>query len=88
MCIIICNLNMFAMDQAIQVFDTESERIIYSQGAKGDDLAPTLCALAKKLNTTEIRIGGMREYAIDLIEEIKTAYSLNYGQNDLNVEVI
>ena len=88
MCIIICNFNMFAMVQVIQVFDTESECIIYSQGAKGDDLAPTLCALAKKLNTTEIRIGGMREYAIDLVEEIKTAYSLNYGQNDLNVEVI
>ena len=86
--VIICNLNMFSLGQAVQVYDTDENNIIYTQNIDGEDLIPAICAMAKKFNTNEVRIGGVYNYAAGLAEEVKTAYTLNYGNNNLNVEVM
>ena len=44
--------------------------------------------IANKLNINEVRLSGNTNYALPFAEEIKTAYSLSYGNNNINVEVI
>lgn len=88
MCVIVCNVDMFIADQSVQVFDTDTGNMMYAQTIREDNLAPIVCALAKKFETNEVRISGVRSYAQGYAEEIRTAYSLTYGNNDINVEVI
>ena len=86
--IIICNLQMFSNDQMVQVFDTEENHIVYAQKVDMEDLTPMICALASKLGIQEVRLAGATNYVLPYVEEIKTAYSLNYGNNIINVEVM
>ena len=86
--VILCNIQMFSNDQMIQVFDTNENRVIYAQKVDVEDLTPMICAVANKFGIKEIRLSGSTYYALPYIEEIKTAYSLNYGNNIVNVEVL
>lgn len=85
--VILYNCNLFA-SQTVHVFDTDKNEIVYTQPIELEDTAPMICALANKLNISEVKISGNKEYATPLIEEIKTTYSLTYGNNNINVEVI
>lgn len=85
--VILYNCNLFA-NQTINVFDTDKNAIVYTQPIGLEDTAPMICALANKLDINEVKISGNKEYASPLIEEIKTTYSLTYGNNNINVEVI
>ena len=86
--VIFCNVQMFSNDQMVQVFDTEENRVIYAQKVDIEDLTPMICALASKLGIQEVRLAGATNYVLPYAEEIKTAYSLNYGNNIINVEVM
>lgn len=86
--VILCNVQMFSNDQMVQVFDTEENRIVYAQKVDMEDLTPMICALASKLGIQEVRLTGATNYVLPYVEEIKTAYSLNYGNNIINVEVM
>jgi ABC-type phosphate transport system substrate-binding protein len=72
----------------IQVFDTDENRVVYAQKVDVENLTPMICALANQLGIQEVRLSGSTRYAFPYMEEIKTAYSLNYGNNNINVEVL
>ena len=85
--VILCNINLFSTS-AVQVIDTDTNNIIFAQNVTSDNIVPAVCALANKLNVNEVRLGGNANYALPFAEEIKTTYSLSYGNNNINVEVI
>ena len=85
--VILCNINLFSAS-TIQVIDTDAKSIDFIQNVTSDNIVPAICALADKLNINEVRLGGSTNYALPFAEEIKTAYSLSYGNNNINVEVI
>lgn len=85
--VIVCNINLFSAS-AVQVIDTDTNNIIFTQNVTCDNIVPAICAFANKLNVNEVRLSGNANYAIPFAEEIKTTYSLSYGQNNINVEVI
>lgn len=85
--IIVCNINLFSVS-AVQVVDTDTNCVIFTQNVISDNIVPAICALANKLNINEVRLCGNANYAFPFVEEIKTVYSLSYGNNNLNVEVI
>ena len=85
--VILCNINLFSAS-AVQVIDTDTNSIVFTQNVTSDNIVPAICALANKLNVNEVRLGGNANYVLPFVEEIKTAYSLSYGNNNINVEVI
>ena len=85
--VILCNINLFSAS-AVQVIDTDTNSTVFTQNVTSDNIVPAICALANKLNINEVRLSGNTNYALPFAEEIKTAYSLSYGNNNINVEVI
>ena len=85
--VILCNINLFSAS-AVQVINTDTNSIVFTQNVTSDNIVPAICALANKLNINEVRLSGNTNYALPFAEEIKTAYSLSYGNNNINVEVI
>ena len=85
--VILCNINLFSAS-AVQVIDTDTNSIVFTQNVTSDNIVPAICALANKLNINEVRLSGNTNYALPFADEIKTAYSLSYGNNNINVEVI
>lgn len=86
--IILCNVQMFSNDQMIHVYDTEKKQTVFAQKADIEDLPSAICAIANTHGVSEVRLSGQATYAIPLVEEIKTTYALNYGNNIINVEVM
>ena len=85
--VILCNINLFSAG-AVQVFDTDTNSIIFSQNVISENVVPAVCALAKKLDINEVRISGNKKYAMGFVEDIKSTYVLTYNSNNINVEVI
>ena len=86
--LILCNVQMFSNDQMIHVYDTEKKQTIFAQKVDIDNLPGAICVLANQHGTTEVRLSGSGQYSLPLVDEIKTTYALNYGNNILNVEVM
>lgn len=86
--LILCNVQMFSNDQMIHVYDTEKKQTIFAQKVDIDNLPSAICALANQHGTTEVRLSGVGQYSLPLVDEIKTTYALNYSNNILNVEVM
>lgn len=85
--VILCNVNLFSAS-AVQVIDTDTNNIIFTQNVTSDNIVPAVCALANKLDINEIRISGNKNYTMGFVEDIKSTYSLNFNNNNINVEVI
>lgn len=85
--VILCNVNLFSAS-TIQVIDTDTNDIYFTLNVINDNIVPTICALANKLNINEIRIGGNKNYITEYVEDIKSTYSLHFKNNNINVEVI
>lgn len=86
--IILCNVQMFSNDQIVHVYDTEKNQTVFAQKADIENLPSAICAIANTHGVSEVKLGGQTMYAMPLVEEIKTTYALNYGNNIINVEVI
>ena len=86
--IILCNIQMFSNDQMIHIYDTEKKQTVFAQKADIEDLSSAICAIANCHGISEVRLSGQSMYAAPLVEEIKTTYALNYGNNIINVEVM
>jgi hypothetical protein len=85
--VILCNVNLFSAS-AVQVIDTDTNDVYFTLNVINDNIVPTICALANKLNINEIRIGGNKNYIMEFVEDIKSTYSLHFKNNNINVEVI
>jgi hypothetical protein len=84
--IIFCDISLFTYEQPIYILD--NEKIMTEYRVDIEQVPEAICALAYKTNITNIKLRGQAIYTEPWINEIKTTYSLNYGKNDLEIEVI
>lgn len=84
--IIFLNLSMFSANHRVQVLDESGE--LFSGFIEEHDIPHAIGALAQEYGTNQIRIIGNENYALAYIDEIISDYSLKYGKNNLNVEVL
>lgn len=84
--VIVCNIQLFSCDQMIYVL--EDGKQIFAQKVDIEDVAPAVCVLAKEYDAEKIAIGGNHVYGSAWAERIKTDYTLAYGKNNLEVEII
>lgn len=84
--IIFCDISLFAYEQPIYILD--NEKIMTEYRVDIEEVPKAICALAYKNGITNIKLRGQSIYTEPWINEIKTTYSLNYGKNDLEIEVI
>ena len=84
--VIFCNIQLFSCDQMIYVIEDGQQ--IHARKVDIEDVVPAICALAGEFNATQIKLHGQNVYANAWAEEIKTAYALNYGNNNIDIEVI
>ena len=84
---IFCNLQLFSCDQMLYVID-ETGTQVYAQKVDIEDAVRAICAIAGERNIHKVKLSGQRVFLESWAEEIKTAYSLNYGKKDLEVEII
>jgi hypothetical protein len=71
----------------LYVFD-ETGAQIYAQKVDITDAIRAICSIAGERNIHKVKLSGQRVYLEAWANEIKTAYSLNYGNNNLEVEII
>ena len=86
MSVILCDISLFTYEQPIYILD--NEKIITEYRADIEQVPETICALAYKNGITNIKLRGQSIYTEPWVYEIKTMYSLNYGKNDLEIEVL
>ena len=84
--VIVCNIQLFSCDQMIYVLENGEQ--IYAQKVDIENVGPAICALVGQFETKQIKLHGQNVYSHAWAEEIKTAYSMNYGNNNIDVEVI
>ena len=84
---IVCNIQLFSCDQFVYVLDNEG-KTIHARKVDIEDLPQAICALAYEFDCNRVAISGSQVYTMAWAEEIKTAYALNYGKNNLEVEII
>lgn len=87
--VILCPLQMYIIEQTIYVYDWDKKDVLSKHTTDVNNLAKTVCALAGELDINEVRLMvGNKDFWTPWAEEIKTVYALNYGNNNINVEVI
>lgn len=86
--LIVCDIQLFLTDQRIYVYDTDESVTLYTEMVSINDVPRAISALASGFDITEVRLFGQNDFCLAKAEEIKSVYSLNYGKNNLNVEVI
>lgn len=84
--IIVCNIQLFSCDQMIYVIEDGKE--IHARKVDIEDVVSAICTLAGEFNASQVKLHGQNVYTNAWAEEIKTAYALNYGNNNIDVEVI
>ena len=84
--IIYCNLQLFSYDQMIYIYENNEE--IYSIKVDIEEVIPTICALAQEHGITQVKLHGQNVYTHAWADQLKTAYALNYGNKNIDVEVI
>ena len=84
--IIICNIQLFSCDQMIYVLEDGEQ--IHAQKVDIQYVVPSICALAGQFGVQHIKLHGQNIYSNAWAEEIRTAYSMNYGNNNIDIEVL
>ena len=87
MCVIYCNLTLFSCDQILYVINEKGQQV-YARKVDIEDVARAIAALAAERNIQTVRLSGQNVYTNAWADEIRSVYSLNFGKNNLNVEVI
>ena len=84
--VIVCNIQLFSCDQMLYVL--EDGKQIYAQKVDIENVVPAVCALAGQFEAEQIKLHGQNVYSNAWAEDIKTAYSMNYGNKNIDIEVI
>ena len=84
--VIVCDISSFAYEMPIYVID--NDKMIKTYHSDIEHLPKSIAVIAYENGATDIKLRGPMSYLDPWIEDIKTFYSLNYGNNNINVEVI
>jgi hypothetical protein len=70
------------------IYVLEDNKQYYTQKVDINELPRAICAIAQEYEATKVTLGGVTSFNNMLANEIMTTYSLNYGKNDLEIEVL
>ena len=85
---IVCNINMFSMQQSIWLIDDETNNIIYSGDSALHNLPETISALSAKYDVSHICLNDNDEHGALLAKNILEYSKEMYSNNNLEIEVI
>ena len=85
---IICNINMFSMQQSVWLIDDETNGIIYSGDSTLHNLPETISALSAKYDVSRVCLNGNEEHGALLAKNILEYSKEMYSNNNLEIEVI
>lgn len=87
MSVIYIDLLTFALYPSIIISEEGKEK--RSQNIELDEnFGKTIAEIAKSFGITNIKIQSGKEYAQKYIKDIQEAYTMVYGENNLEIEVI
>lgn len=84
---IICNLNLFDMNQHIYKHSDSSKDFISLADIPIEGLAENIAFQCNVLNIKNVHLYGDELYLEPIADDIKTFGKFNYSCNDINVEV-
>lgn len=84
---IICNLNLFALDQIIHLA-TDAGTIEPIAEVEMEQLPEVLAAVCNEYDTHEVILSGHTVYAESIAEDVKEFGLKHYSNNNIKVEVI
>ena len=85
---IICNLNMFSMQQPVCVIDLDTNSILYSANATIEELPKMISSLSNEYETPYISLVDNKIYGDKIAHDIVEYTKTNYSNNNIEVEVI
>lgn len=88
MTFLLCTISMFNLHQQILLINEEEGWGKSVAISNLDDLSKDLVAMCEKHNVYNIKLQGNSEYANGLVEDIYTIAKINFGLNNIKVEVI
>lgn len=84
---IICNLNLFDMNQHIYKHSDDSKDFISLIDVPMEELAKNIALQCYNLNIKNVHLYGDEFYLQPIVEDIKAFGKFNYSCDDINVEV-
>lgn len=85
---IICNFNLFDIEQKILLADPETGEFSVFAVSNFDDLGTNIAKACQKAESYNVHLYGTTDYLEEkVIPQLKEYLSLTYGLEDLNVEV-
>lgn len=84
---IICNLNLFDMNQHIYKYNNDSKDFISLADIPIERLAENIVFQCNTLNIKNVHLYGNEFYLAPIVEDIKAFGKFNYSCNDIIVEV-
>ena len=85
---IVCNINMFSMQQSVLLIDDETNNIIYSGDSALQNLPETISALSAKYGVSHVCLNDNDEHGAFLAKNILEYSKEMYSNNNLEIEVI
>lgn len=84
---LLCNLNLFALEQTIYSINEfgESQQIAATEM---EQLPATLSAIYNELSAEKIILIGLKSYANPIAQQIKQFAAMHYKNNNIEIEVV
>lgn len=84
---IICNLNLFALDQIIYLA-TDTGTVEPIAEVEMEQLPEVIAAVCNEYGTHQVILGGHTTYAETIAEDVREYGLKHYSNNNIKVEVI
>lgn len=85
---IVCNINIFSMNQPVWIIDDETNNIIYSGESTLQSLPEVVSMLSSKYDVSHVCINDIDEHGELLAKNILEYSKETYSNNNLEIEVI
>lgn len=85
---IVCNINIFSMNQPVWIIDDETNNIIYSGESTLQSLPEVVSMLSSKYDVSHVCINDIDEHGSLLAKNILEYSKEMYSNNNLEIEVI
>lgn len=85
---IICNLNMFSMQQSVCIIDLDTNNILYSTSVSMDELPKVISSLSNEYSVPWVSLVDTKVHGDKLAHDIVEYTKINYSNNNIEIEVI
>lgn len=84
---IVCNVNLFAYENAVQVLDAENDSVKTIAATNFNQLPEIIAAACVQEGTNQVKLFGNRLFANEMAEAIIELAKRNYSNFEIEVEV-